>query len=69
MFTGLNEILFPAQPLAEPNVNTEDIDGKQTMENMSLRAVALPSSIPLTPFYGSYMIPHTHTSLCGDGIL
>lgn len=35
MFTGLNEIHFPAPLLAEPNVNTEDIDGKQTMENMS----------------------------------
>lgn len=35
MFTGLNEIHFPAPPLAEPSVNTEDIDGKQTTENMS----------------------------------
>ena len=42
MFTGLDEIYFPAPPLAEPNVNTEDIGGKQTMENMSFRAVALP---------------------------
>lgn len=35
MFAGLKEIHFPAQLQAEPNVNTEDMDGKQTMENMS----------------------------------
>ena len=42
MSTGLNEVHFPAQLQAEPNVNKEDMDGKQTMENMYLRAVALP---------------------------
>lgn len=36
MFTGLNEIHFPDLPLAEPNVNTEDINGKQTMESIDI---------------------------------
>lgn len=34
---------------AKPSVNTEDMDGKQTMEIMFYKAMAQPP----TPFYGS----------------
>lgn len=57
MFTGLNEIHFPALPLAEPNVNTEDINGKQTMESVSWGAVTLPP----THVSSRCVLLHTHT--------
>lgn len=62
MFTGLNEIHFPAQLWAEPNVNTEDMDGKQTMENMSWRAL-LPRSRE-HPSMALAWHTYTHVFLC-----
>lgn len=61
MFTGLNGIHFPAPPLAGTDVNTDDVDWKQAVENMSLRAVAVPP----TPFYGTPTSSHTFI-WCGN---
>lgn len=69
MFTGLTEIHFPAPPLAQPNVNTEDIDRKQTMENMSWRAVALPPPLSNPRQHPSMALLRLSTTLYGDGIL
>lgn len=59
MFTGLNEIHFPALPLVEPNVNTEDINGKQTMERISWGAVTLPQTHVITLCF-LHLFSHTH---------
>lgn len=63
MFTGLNEIHSPAPPIAASNVNTEDIDGKQSMENMFWRAVGgitHPTPAKPTPPSMALLRLHTH---------